>query len=220
MATITDINFKIGDVLKHLLKISGNINATELARNLNLPPVTISRIINGKVTDPRTSTIAMIANYFDVSVDQLLGHSPLPKRYRNANYINKPSTSIQLTLLSHFTANKSRNNDSVWFKWRSDYLAAHQHAFAVNIDTKKYEPQFSKNSILIFDPAISPIDGDIILVDISPSKEALIKRYVTDGNDIYFHPLNEHMRIILANTMKYKIHGIAIESHINLRNLD
>jgi len=67
---------KCRDTLKTLL-FKNNINATELARAIDIPQPTIQRILAGKTEDPKLSTLTAIANYFSLTIDQLLGNSPL-----------------------------------------------------------------------------------------------------------------------------------------------
>lgn len=52
-------------------------SGSDLARQLGIPAPSVNRILSGQVTDPRISTIILLANYFDTSVDQLLGRQKL-----------------------------------------------------------------------------------------------------------------------------------------------
>ena len=63
--------------LQRLLAESGVYSGSDLARQLHLPAPTINRILSGQVTDPRASTLILLADYFDVSIDQLLGREKL-----------------------------------------------------------------------------------------------------------------------------------------------
>lgn len=69
----------IGEKIKILCK-EGNMSTSELADSLNRQVATISRYINGD-REPKLSIICEIADYFDVSVDWLLGRS----EHRNYN---------------------------------------------------------------------------------------------------------------------------------------
>jgi len=52
-------------------------SGSHLARELKIPPPTINRIIAGQVLDPRCSTLVLLADYFDVSIDQLVGREEI-----------------------------------------------------------------------------------------------------------------------------------------------
>ncbi len=66
----------ISDVLTTLLK-KALLTESELARKINVPRATINRLVSGRTPDPRASTLNSIAEYFNVSVDQLIGKKPL-----------------------------------------------------------------------------------------------------------------------------------------------
>src|SRR3990167_5910581 len=67
------------------LMFEKKIRATELAREVNLPQPTVHRMATGKCTNPHKSSLEPIADYFDISVDQLKGDVPLPEHLLNEN---------------------------------------------------------------------------------------------------------------------------------------
>lgn len=58
--------------LKELRKIN-NLSMDKLGKEINVSSGEISDIENGKKKDPRISTLIKIADYFDVSLDELNG---------------------------------------------------------------------------------------------------------------------------------------------------
>lgn len=52
-----------------------NIGAAELSRRSHVKRQTIENIMHGRVRDPRTETLRALADYFHVSVDDLVGSS-------------------------------------------------------------------------------------------------------------------------------------------------
>lgn len=58
--------------LKELRKIN-NLSMDKLGKEINMSSGEISDIENGKKKDPRISTLIKIADYFDVSLDELIG---------------------------------------------------------------------------------------------------------------------------------------------------
>ena len=63
--------------LQRLMAMHAIHSGSELARQLSIPPPSINRILSGQVTDPRISTLILLADYFDVGIDQLLGREKL-----------------------------------------------------------------------------------------------------------------------------------------------
>jgi len=57
-----------------ILMAKKNIKSgSDLARQLEIPAPSINRILSGQVTDPRCSTLILLADYFGVTIDRLLG---------------------------------------------------------------------------------------------------------------------------------------------------
>ena len=69
-------------MLNYLLKHE-NLSPNALAVKLQLPAPTIHRLTTGDVQDPRISTLTLIADYFGVTFEQLLGRAPLGKKFLN-----------------------------------------------------------------------------------------------------------------------------------------
>ena len=88
----------ISDVLIDLLKQS-HINESELARRVNLPKATINRIMSGRTPDPRASTLLAITDYFNISIEQLMGKNPLGSISANVDQKNISKITIEEELL-------------------------------------------------------------------------------------------------------------------------
>lgn len=64
---------KLGYNIQRLMSERGLKSGTKLAEELNIPAPSINRILSGQITDPRLSTVVLIADYFEISVDDLIG---------------------------------------------------------------------------------------------------------------------------------------------------
>ena len=58
--------------LKELRKLN-NLSMDKLGKEINMSSGEISDIANGKKKDPRISTLIRIADYFNISLDELIG---------------------------------------------------------------------------------------------------------------------------------------------------
>ena len=88
----------VSHVLAELLQQT-HINESELARRVNLPKATINRITSGRTPDPRASTLIAIAEYFNISVDQLMGKKPLGSMIKNASQKKGAEITVETELL-------------------------------------------------------------------------------------------------------------------------
>lgn len=79
-------------ILKKLMEQRALTNY-QLAKDLDIHPTTVANWLNGKV--PRKKTLSILAAYFDVSVDYLLGNEqekkpcsfPLLQRWKRGYFV-------------------------------------------------------------------------------------------------------------------------------------
>jgi transcriptional regulator with XRE-family HTH domain len=167
------------NVVKELMS-RHNITVAELARRINLPQPTIHRLLTGKTEDPRLSTLSLIANYFSITIDQLLGYTPLTSESGTGS-----SLSRLVPILSWHDAidhekmitSLTRNN---WCNWL--LVGADVSSLTFSLKSKKsMEPRFPAGSILLIDPGVTPSDGDLMVVRYPNTTEATIRELVSDG---------------------------------------
>lgn len=63
---------EIGTNLKKILE-GKNITAYKISKDLNINESLIYQILRGEVKNPRVSTLKKIADYLEVTVDELIG---------------------------------------------------------------------------------------------------------------------------------------------------
>lgn len=208
---------ELSQVLSHLLKVSGNLSGTELARRVELPSATVNRLITGTVQDPRISTLKAIAKYFNISFDQLLGYAPLPKQFNLAH--NRFAYSFQMPVFElHQIHNKLDSDDEAAGRitWQSNDNYEQEQLFAIKLEQANFEPIFLKGSTLIAHRGLAPQINDYVLVSIQ-GKEATIRRYYTESGETYLYPLRSELPVINAKQESVKILGVILESQTRLR---
>src|SRR3990167_1621898 len=68
--------------LRHILRNlmdELSLSESELSRRTQVGQPVIHRILSGETDNPRVATLSLIANYFSVSISQLIGDAPLPE---------------------------------------------------------------------------------------------------------------------------------------------
>lgn len=156
------------------------LNVSELARRIHLPQPTIHRLLTGKTDDPKLSTLSLIADFFGLTLDQLIGDAPLIgfEKIKKAPSLTAPiiSWSDAINIDDVFSILHNKNPDS----WLNIDMEASQQSFGL-ISKKSMEPKIPFGTILIVDPHVTPIDGDLILVHYKGTEEATIRMLVLDG---------------------------------------
>jgi SOS-response transcriptional repressor LexA len=183
---------KLSSILKTLL-FQKNMKPIDLARELDLPQPTIHRLVTGKSTRPYKSSLEPIADYFNISVDQLIGEEPLladwqpevTKAQELQTFIIKPVPLIPWAGLSQL------NQSSQQAKKKLVITGSISDAcFAVMMNDHSMEPLFTKGSFLIFDPNKKTLDRSYVLVKLAHKDQFIVRQLLVDVDERYLKPLN------------------------------
>lgn len=191
--------------LLFLLK-TRNLTITQFAREIKIPRGTINNIINQKVIAPTIPLINKIAEFFEITIDQMIKH----KMYDNKCYpdiFNKTfiGTHYKVPILDWHDTPKALLNITttdqrfLFTEWLNLEVSTASNSFLFAMRSKSsYEPQFPSNSFLIFDHKIIPTDNHYVLVnDVTKSKTSLMK-YFYDGNNEYISSISQEKKNIFV----------------------
>lgn len=186
---------KVTHVLKRLL-FKHNIKPTQLARKIGVPQQTLQRIITGQSPNPHGKTLQPIADFFDISVEQLKGERPLPEQILQedlplANPTAKPLTVLEWYQLDSFLQSPQtiEAHDQVLID-----ASLSDQVFAVRLNDSSMEPYFPKGAILILDPQKEPEDRHLVLVRINNSDTFIFRQLLIDGDYQYLKPMNPDLK--------------------------
>jgi transcriptional regulator with XRE-family HTH domain len=172
---------KLAKILKKLL-FEKDMKVTDLARKLDIPQPTIHRLVSGKSTRPYKSSLEPIANYFSITVDQLLGEDDSQEP---STFPTKEVTSIPIYQWEVLPNQQSAPPiQTITANNTSD------KAFALVMPDTSMEPIFPKSSILIFDPEMPAKDRSYVLAFIKESSLSIFRQLLIDADHKYLKPLN------------------------------
>jgi transcriptional regulator with XRE-family HTH domain len=195
------------------------IKESELARQTGLPQTTINRLLLSSTSDPRANTLKPIANYFGVTVGQLIGEEPLnPSRiegsfgaYNREAWTHVPIISWEDTLAWVFR--KDSYNIYSHKKWIATERPISRTSFAIT--SKPFmEPRFRKNSILITDPDAEYQDSKFVVVSLD-NKSVTVRQLIFDHVECYLKNFDTTLPTIKLDKSKHRILGVIIESRID-----
>lgn len=198
----------LAHTLSDLIERDKKLTPASLARKLGIPTNKITRILNGDVTDPKASTLLQIANYFSISIEQLLGIEPIQRQSQVDH--NEVAKSLPIFEFKEGQFKSSRE----LYRWIENDLEGEYYALA--IETDLYEPTFPQSSILIISD-MDPEDRSFVVVKRKDSTSHSIKKYVTDGNQVYLYPINPQLPVEVYEENLYTISGVVLEVHQRLR---
>ncbi len=180
--------FQLSNILNKLL-YDRRMNAAALAREVDIPSPTIHRLVKGKSTRPYRSSLEPIAKYFSLSVDQLIGSVPIPSDPPFNTLPAKDKKIIEIPLIE-WKDLASLNQTNIVEKTIAAMNDLAQECFAVALNDSSMEPQFSKGTILIFDPTKTPTDRSYILVKLTEKDLYVFRQLLIDAEHKFIKPLN------------------------------
>lgn len=213
-------------VLKQLMSCIG-LSANALAKTLNLPTPTIQRLLTGEVLDPRTSTLMTIADYFGISIDQLLGRETLISKFQEHSKNQpavRPPNSIPILSLAEACDYENIIKPTDWLRWQHQYKSGDQaefnRLFAVPIKNDLYKPIFITGTYIIVNPIAHARSGDYVLVKFLNDPIPVIKKYIAEGEHKYLYSLKSEVKTIALELSKCIILGVISESYVNFKFME
>ena len=201
----------IAENLSILLK-QHNLNINQLAQLIGIPMMTIRRLLSGETTDPRISTLKLVANYFNVSIDLLISDYP-----KNILVSSKKITSYLIPKFNWEILSKIKSVEEVnfdnWSDWESISLNTNdlisKKTFALESRPSMY-PRFPKGTIFIIDPDTTPADGDIVLIKLKENNEFTLRELVIDPPDWRLSPLVADSHMINFSINEHEVVGVSL----------
>lgn len=205
-----DLNFvqqnSIAENLARLIALKKTTD-NKVAQDLEIPVISIRRLLSGETTDPRVSTLKAIANYFDVNVDDLINTDSSISQGVIAQA--KP---LLIPVLDWDSINKRNTIDfSHWSEWipvtigKNEKISA--HAFALE-SRPSMCPRFQQGTIFIIDPELSATDGDLVLINLRENNEVTLRELFIDPPEWQLHPIHQGSKILQFSKETHEIIGV------------
>jgi len=204
----------LSDILQALIH-GKRLSIAEVARRTNVPQPTISRIINGEHQRPHKKTLVALSDFFNITVDQLIGLEPLN--------IPQPSAigSSQLPVLNCKEINSWPQIKSISHEYVTFDKPIGSNAFALKMPDKSMEPLLTKDTLLIIDPAKEPEYRSLVVVKLHNFDQVVVRQLIKDAGNCYIRPLNQDFDQfeMMHLTAQDSIKGIVVEARLNCEGL-
>lgn len=186
----------ISKTLKQLMA-EHKLNTMELARRTGIGQPVIYRLISGETDNPKIITLCSLADYFGISVNQLIGEAPLPNK----------SGKEQQKVTKHLAEIPLVNWDEV-LDWRTKHnkkrktvftnIMADTNLYALKMEDDSMDPVFSKGTILIIDAHKEAVDRSYVIIKLKKRQQTVFRQLLIEDDYQYLQPLN-------PDTDKYKM---------------
>lgn len=213
---------KTSQILRNLMA-EVNISEAELARKTGIPQPTLHRILSGATRSPRGASLSPLANFFSISISQLIGDDKLPTDRIPGTYNPGIQGWTSIPVISwedavHWPKLRSDMEKNQWDNWLSTDAHVSQEAFALVVHGDAMAPRFMEGTHLIIEPAYSPQDKDFVIVHIKGNKTTTFKQLLIDGDDYYLKPINPEFRTLELKSKNYRFVGVVVQARTDFRN--
>ncbi len=210
---------RLKEILRKLMS-EVNINEAELARKTNIPQPTLHRILSGSTRSPRGNSLSPLANFFSVTISQLIGDDPLSLERIPGTYNPSISGWTSIPLISWEDALDWPNihanlRSDGWNAWSSTDATVSPMAFALRVKGEAMAPRFPEGTLLIVDPEYKPQDKDFVVVKVANQSQATFKQLLFDGDDAYLKPLNPEFNTARMDK-RQTILGVMIQARVDM----
>lgn len=185
---------KLAAVLKSLMR-EKNISVTELARQTEISQPVLHRLATGATYNPQIETLLPIARFFAVSIEQLIGNTPLPVT-KNIKNIIQDWTRLPLLALNQVINWLEHPSSIILKKFVRTDIPVSKNSYAIQLSDSTMQPRFFEGTLLIIDPEYSPENQDFVVAQLHNQKTVTFKQLLVDGENHYLKPLNPDFPII------------------------
>ena len=208
----------LSSILNRLL-FERKMKPIELARKLGIPQPTMHRIVTGKSPNPHKSNLEPLAEYFDVTVEQLKGEEPLPENLWTDSLL--PTKKVETLQIPILAWEQIPELEFPLSQPADDFLIIAPHlspnCFATYMDDSSMEPQFEKGTTLIIDPGKPFKDRGFILVLLSETSTLVFRQVLIDADYKYLKALHPDLSAFPMRVVEEddKIFGTLVEARRN-----
>jgi SOS-response transcriptional repressor LexA len=185
--------------LETLLKTRG-LKASHLAKEIGLSHVAIGNFLNGQL--PKSEHLAMLADFFHVTTDYMLGREPEKKAGKEATGLRESGGPYWgTTNLAPVISWASAGMGHEYYDQGEDVRRVatdckDPNCYALEVDGDSMEPDFLNGDIIIVAPNIEATNGDMVVAK-TLKGEVLFKKlkWSADGKVARLIPLNHEYEV-------------------------
>lgn len=207
-------SLKLSEILARLMA-DNRVDAVILSKHTGIPPTTINRMRSQPDSNPTITTLIPIANFFSISVSQLIGTEPLLKSNQKRIWTTIPL--LKWDDIPRWLATPSSNDQ---FERIYTDATATKRAFALHTRGDAMAPRFPEATLIIIDPELTPENRDFVIVRLQGATDPLFRQILLDGPECYLKPLNNDFqdtrRVELGKTAT--LIGVMVQARMDLRS--
>jgi len=196
----------------HTLMSQARVTSSELAKATGLPATTIKRIRNHEQSNPTISSLLPIANYFSLTVSELLG---CETAFKQNVIAGNGLQSIPLLAWDECSKYELVDYQHVQRRVPTEKPVSTK-AFSLQVNITDYVG-LPLGCLLIVEPKLAIESGDLIIVTSKSGDNAALKRYIKEADQEYLQSLILGIGIV-PFTDHYNVVGVVVQYRVELKN--
>ncbi len=156
-------------------------------------------------------TVQVLANFFNLSVAQLMGLEEIPP-YKIAE-INPAKNALPILEISQTEQWLSGELKIIKSYLNLTRQLIGNKSFSVIVPDARFDPEFTKNNLLIIDDEAKPKTKDFIIGKFNKNKTSIYE--FTDQNGVFIREAGKYEIIHIMNMKQLNIFGVVIQQIIN-----
>jgi SOS-response transcriptional repressor LexA len=207
----------VGPMLRALMAAKG-IDDAQLSRAIGIASSSLSRIKNDPACNPTLASLKPIADYFSITVSQLIGETALNKARVKESSRKQTWVVNQIPIIAWNQIAAFKQDELKEFtEWLPSNRALTEDAFVLCIEANTWGDLFAKGSFLIIDSQPEPLDGDTIIVHSNIDDQYVAKKLLLDGREQYLQSLNPALQKTDILNHDETIVGVVVEIRQELK---
>jgi SOS-response transcriptional repressor LexA len=220
--TTKDPAKRLSEVLNRLMQ-ECDTDGVQLSKNTGVPTTTINRLRSGdSKNNPTLTTLVPLAEFFSVTVSQLIGDESLPQdREKGTHKPNvsgwKPIPHLSWEQVTCWPNARAEVEPEI-NEWTATDITVSENAFALTMEGDSMYPRFPEGTVLIIEPKCTIGNRDFIIILPKDQAKPLFKQILIDGTDCYIKSLNKDFKEIKKISLdNYRIIGVMIQARMEYR---
>ncbi|MBJ7586965.1 helix-turn-helix domain-containing protein [Citrobacter freundii] len=216
---------KLAANINHLMSQKGIANVTELAKQIRIPQPTMHRLLSGDVKEPKYALLKQIADFFKLSVQELVETDLL----RTAGSQSVEPTKVGTLRFSEvpIIGGAQLGNGGHWTNMQYpvgfgdgyiNWPTRDPDAYALRCTGDSMKPRIKDGEYVVIEPNHQFLPGDEVLV-VTKDERAMVKTflYERDGEVMVMSINEEHLPIRFSLSEIESIHYVAGIAKSSLR---
>lgn len=189
------------------------INMSQLHRHTGVPIGTIQRMRNDPEPNPTISSLKPIADFFNVTVNQLIGDEALPVNRLIGAYVEKENSWENVPIISWqqaITWPNAKLENPIFVKTDAEIPTS---SFALKVEEENWDG-FLKNTILIVAFNLKPEHRDYIITHKQGENSVSLKQLIIYEGISYLKPPNREFKTSVLDST-YDVIGVVVQTKMN-----